>query len=112
MKRWMALSTAALLLHALPAAAGSNELFSTLDADHNGTISRQEMESADLVVRKLPDGSKEVTSRDLLNGGEAAFLSREQKKELFNRIDANHSGTIDRKEWDRATRSGIIRGEF
>ncbi len=88
--------------------AAEDTLFSKLDADKNGSISKEELLKADLRVVATPKGQKRVVHRDMLKAGTAAAMTEEQKKRLFDQVDTDKNGHISKKEWSRASRDGLI----
>lgn len=106
--------TALVLALMLPmvAIAGDTKLFTKLDADKNGSISKDELLKADLHLVTTPKGQQVVT-RDMVKAGTAAAaMTVEQKKRLFDQIDTDKNGQISRKEWNRASRDGLILLKF
>ena len=83
-----------------------------IDSDKSDTISREELVKNDLVVVEGKDGKKQVTHRDLVKDAKAAALTEEQKHRLFDGIDKNKDGFINRKEWNRASPKGFILWKF
>ena len=91
--------------------AAENKVFTQLDADKNGTVSKDELLKADLHLVATPKGQQVVT-RDMVKAGTAAAMTEEQKKSLFDQIDTDKSGQISKKEWSRASRDGLILLKF
>jgi len=94
------------------AAHASEKIFNRLDADKSATISRDELVKSDLVVVTGKDGKQQVQHRDLVRDGQAAALTSEQKHRLFDHIDRDKDGFINRKEWNRASPDGFILWKF
>ena len=92
--------------------AAEDKLFSKLDADKNGSVSKDELLKADLHVVTTPKGQKQVVHRDMLKDGASAAMTEEQKKRLLDQIDTDKSGHISKKEWSRASRDGLILLKF
>lgn len=97
-----------------PVAGNANDeaLFNRLDGDKNGQVSRDELVKSDLVVVKDAKGRHHVVHRDMVKQGDAAALTETQKQRLFGQIDADKSGQISRKEWNRASPNGFILWKF
>lgn len=108
----MVMAVAALLVVPVLVSAGDNELFKRIDSDKSSTISREELIKSDLVVVEGKDGKKQVKHRDLVKDAKAAALTEEQKHRLFDGIDKNKDGFINRKEWNRASPNGFILWKF
>lgn len=108
------LFVAAIMASALAATAdaGETRLFNRLDADKSVTISREELVKSDLVLVKDKDGKKQVQHRDLTGESQAAPLTEDQKHRLFDQIDRDKNGFINRKEWNRASPDGFILWKF
>lgn len=92
--------------------AAEDKLFTNLDADKNGTVSKDELLKADLHVVTTPKGQKQVVHRDMLKAETAAAMTEEQKKRLFDQVDTDKSGHISKKEWGRASQDGLILLKF
>lgn len=92
--------------------AAEDKLFTKLDADKSGSISKDELLKADLHVVTTPKGQKQVVHRDMLKDGVAAAMTEEQKKRLLDQVDTDNNGQISRKEWSRASRDGLILLKF
>ena len=92
--------------------AAEDKLFTTLDADKNGSISKDELLKADLHVVTTPKGQKQVVHRNMLKEGASAAMTEEQKKRLLDQVDTDKNGQISRKEWSRASRDGLILLKF
>lgn len=92
--------------------AAEDKLFSKLDADKNGSVSKDELLKADLHVVATPKGQKQVVHRDMLKDGASAAMTEEQKKRLLDQIDTDKSGHISKKEWSRASRDSLILLKF
>lgn len=108
------LFVAAIMASALAATAdaGETKMFNRLDADKSATISREELVKSDLVVVTGKDGKKQVQHRDLVRDSQAAPLTADQKHRLFDQIDRDKDGFINRKEWNRASPDGFIIWKF
>jgi len=92
--------------------AAEDKLFTMLDTDKNGSISKDELLKADLHVVTTPKG-QQVVKRDMVKAGTAAAaMTEEQKKRLFDQIDTDKNGQISKKEWSRASRDGLILLKF
>lgn len=92
--------------------AAEDKIFTTLDADKSGSVSKDELLKADLHVLKDPKGKLKVVHRDMLKDGSAAAMTEEQKIRLFDQLDTDKNGQISRKEWSRASRDGFILLKF
>lgn len=92
--------------------AAEDKLFTTLDADKNGSISKDELLKADLHVVTTPKGQKQVVHRNMLKEVASAAMTEEQKKRLLDQVDTDKNGQISRKEWSRASRDGLILLKF
>lgn len=92
--------------------AAEDKFFTKLDADKNGSISKDELLKSDLVVVKGPKGKLKVVHRDMIKEGAAAAMTEEQKKRLLDQVDTDKNGQISRKEWSRASRDGLILLKF
>jgi Ca2+-binding EF-hand superfamily protein len=92
--------------------AGDSELFKKLDTDKNSSISKDELLRSDLIIIKDAKGNKKVVHRDMAKDAETAALTEEQKKHLFDQIDTDKNGYINRKEWSRASKDGFILWKF
>ena len=69
--------------------AAESKLFSRLDTDKSGTISKDELLKSDLVVVQGPNGQKQVVLRDMAKDPKAVKMSEEQKNRLFEQIDTD-----------------------
>lgn len=92
--------------------AAESKLFSRLDTDKSGSISKDELLKSDLVVVQGPNGQKQVVLRDMAKDPKAVKMSEEQKNRLFEQIDTDKNGFASRKEWSRASRDGFILLKF
>jgi Ca2+-binding EF-hand superfamily protein len=92
--------------------AGDSELFKKLDTDKNSSISKDELLKSDLVIIKDAQGKQNVVHRDMAKDAETAAMTEEQKKHLFDQIDTDKNGYINRKEWSRASQNGFILWKF
>ena len=92
--------------------ADENALFNKLDTDKNGFISKDELLKSDLVVTKKTQGQQQIIHRDLTKDGQSTTLTAEQKKHLFDQIDTDQNGFLNRKEWSRASKDGFILWKF
>lgn len=108
----MVMVCAALLVVPMLVFAGDKELFSRIDTDKSSSISRDELLKSDLVAVEGKDGKKQVRHRDLVNDGNAASLTVDQKHRLFDVIDKDKDGFINLKEWKRASPNGFILWKF
>lgn len=114
MKRYILLTMLSILL-ALPAVcpAGDDKLFDKLDANKDGTLSGEEVSKNDLVIVTRKDGTKQVQSREAAGDGQPAqAMSAEDKQKLLGSVDQDKSGSISRKEWNRASPDGFVLWRF
>ena len=88
--------------------AGEDTLFTKLDTDKNGSISKDELLKSSLVVVKGPKGKMKVVHRDMVEDGSAVAMTEDQKTRLFDQLDTDKNGQISKKEWKRASRNGLI----
>ncbi|MDD2501602.1 MAG: EF-hand domain-containing protein [Geobacter sp.] len=93
------------------AVAGDTKLFNTIDTDKSGTINRDELLKADLRLVTTPKG-QQVVRPDMVKAGTAAAMTEDQKKSLFDQLDTDGNGKISKKEWNRASRDGLILLKF
>ncbi len=93
-------------------AHAAEKIFKQLDTDKSATISRDELVKSELVVVQGKDGKQQVQHRDLAKDSQAAALTEEQKHRLFDHIDRDKDGFINRKEWNRASPDGFILWKF
>lgn len=108
MNRFTTCIIGSMLLCSSLATADDNDIFNKIDTDKSGTISQEELLKADLVIKKQADGTDIVTLSKLVSDGGAAFMTMEQKKKLFNKLDVDKNGKIDRKEWSNCSKDGCI----
>ena len=114
MKRIIAIAIVSLLtacVHFSPAA--DDKLFEALDADKDGVVTIGELESQDLVIETDEGGHKEVHQPDAAGeAGTTTLMTFEEKRKLFEDIDRNKDGSINRQEWNRASPDGFILWKF
>ena len=92
--------------------AADDRLFDKLDTNKDGIISKDELMKNDLVIVTGKDGTRRVQHRDLVEEGEAAALTEEQSRRLFESIDHENRSYINRKAWSRASPDGFILWKF
>ncbi len=114
MKRIIAIAIVSLLAacaHLSPAA--DNQLFDVLDADKDGKVTMEELDSQELVIETEKDGHKEVHQADDADeAGSTTPMTFEQKRRLLEDIDQNKDGSISRPEWNRSSPDGFILWKF
>ena len=97
--------------HLSPAA--DDQLFDALDADKDGTLTMEELESQTLVIETEKDGHKDVHQADSTHeAGPTSTMTFEQKRRLLEDIDQNRDGSIGRPEWNRASPDGYMLWKF
>jgi Ca2+-binding EF-hand superfamily protein len=96
-----------------PCLASDDQLFDALDADKDSAVTLEEMKSQKLVIESGEDGVKEVHPADGADeAGSTTPMTFEQKRKLLEGIDQNKDGSINRKEWNRASPDGFILWKF
>ncbi len=114
MKRILAIAIVSLLtacVHLSPAA--DDKLFDALDADKDGAVTIEELDSQDLVIEIDEDGVKEVHQADAVDEtGSITPMTFEEKRRLLEDIDQNKDGSISRPEWNRASPDGFVLWKF
>ena len=83
-------------------------VFSRIDADRSGHVSKDELLKSDLVVVTNAQGQQHVVHRDLVKEGTAAAVTEEQKRMLFEKLDHDKDGYVTWKEWSRASPDGFV----
>lgn len=110
--KWLLVAAVLVSALAATAEAGDQNLFKQLDVDKSDSLSRDELMKSDLVAVPDKDGKKRIQHRDLVKDGQAAPLTADQKHRLFDQIDRDKNGFINRKEWNRASPDGFILWKF
>ena len=114
MKRIIAIAIVSLLtacVHLSPAA--DDQLFDALDADKDGVVTIEELDSQGLVIETDEDGVKEVhPAAAAQKEGSTVPMTFEEKRRLLEDIDQNKDGSINRQEWNRASPDGFILWKF
>ncbi len=96
-----------------PCLASDGQLFDTLDADKDGSVTMKELENQELVIETEEDGIKEVHQADEAQKEESTTpMTFEQKRRLLEDVDQNKDGSINRQEWNRASPDGFIFWKF
>ncbi len=78
------------------------EVFDRLDADHNGTLTREELSAGR--KHRGPRGGKGFRRADQNNDGQVTREEWKGSAEIFDRIDANKDGILERDEVRSARR--------
>lgn len=92
--------------------ADDDTLFDKLDKNKDGVLSKEEIAGGDLVVVKRKDGARQLQHKELIEQGEIAAINEEQNRRLFEHVDQNKDGYINRKEWSRASPDGFVLWRF
>ena len=114
MKRIIAVVSVCLLascLHIGP--ADDAQLFDVLDANNDGIVTLEELDSENLVIETEEDGHKEVHQPEADDDPKStSTMTFEQKRMLLKDLDQNQDGSISRPEWNRASDEGFILWKF
>jgi Ca2+-binding EF-hand superfamily protein len=94
----------------MPALAveNSDQVFNRFDADNDGQLSLEEFLKGDHSVSKGDDGTfslSPVASGDVTENAE---LSAKHKRDLFERLDIDNNGAVNRKEWQDSLSTGLV----
>jgi hypothetical protein len=90
------------------ASENSDQVFNRLDSDSDGQITREEFLSGDFSVSTGDD--EKFTLFPLAPGDkkEDAELSGKKKRALFERLDVDKNGAVNRREWQDSLSTGMV----
>jgi Ca2+-binding EF-hand superfamily protein len=89
-----------------------DEVFNRLDSDNDGQVSREEFLSGKYKVRK---GDKEVYHFSYVDpeaDEQGNASSNKHKHSLFERLDADRNGAVNRREWQDSVSTGLVLFRF
>ena len=92
--------------------AADDQLFDEIDANNDGNVTVEELRGQELVIETEKDGHKEVHADEAKEAGSTSPMTFEQKRKLLEGIDQNKDGSINRKEWNRASPDGFMLWKF
>jgi Ca2+-binding EF-hand superfamily protein len=95
-----------------PCCAADDQLFDEIDANNDGNVTVKELRGQELVIETEKDGHKEVHADEAKEAGSTSTMTFEQKRKLLEGIDQNKDGSINRKEWNRASPEGFVLWKF
>ncbi len=90
------------------AGEGLDDLFNRLDAEKDQQLTLDEFLKGDFSVSKGVNDNFQI-SQDLRQGNNADTATAEKnKRKLFERLDADRNGAVNRKEWMDSLSTGLV----
>jgi hypothetical protein len=90
------------------AAENSDDVFNRVDIGKDAQITLDEFLQSDIAVSK---GEKDVYTMDLTGSGAKdgdAATSEKHKRALFERLDVDKNGAVNRREWMDSLSTGLV----
>jgi Ca2+-binding EF-hand superfamily protein len=90
------------------AGEGLDDLFNRLDAEKDQQLTLDEFLKGDFSVSKGVNDNFQI-SQDSRQGNNADTATAEKnKRKLFERLDADRNGAVNRKEWMDSLSTGLV----
>jgi Ca2+-binding EF-hand superfamily protein len=90
------------------AAESSDEVFNRIDIDKDGQITLDEFLKGDMPVSKGENGEFILGTSGQEGKNVDAATTEKHKRALFERLDVDNNGAVNRKEWMDSLSTGMV----